>query len=701
MTGRAYVRVVLAAVLGACLLFGLLPAAAQAATGPTESGPTKSGPTKSGPAKTGHEPQRTLLIGMSGLTWDDVSASTTPRLHRLAERASIASLTARSVHDSSCPVDGWLAISAGQRAAAPRKPSGCPEPPAPRGGSVPHWRSYVAEADKDHFNAVPGSLGGALAAEPGAAIGPGAAIALADPSGVVADYAAVPRSPRALSSLVDAKFADHALVVVDLGNVNGAGRHRLAKLDAMVGAALDGAGRRATVLTASIADGGDTPHMQYAALRRPGTTPGLLTSDSTRQPGLIQTVDIGPTVEADVGGRVPATDAGAPLERAAHAPSDAAGRIASMHDRTRAVQAQLSVSRWFFPAFVALLLAAGAAAALLRRTRPRTALTGTRIGGIAMAAVPVSTFLVNLLPWDSAAHAATAMVAGVVGMTAAVTILAFAGPWRRRSLGPLTVVSIITVGTLAVDVLTGSRLQMSTLLGEPLLTASRFYGIGNSAYALFAAALVLCVVAVLQIRRLGAAARAAIVAATGICAGLLLGLPGLGTKFGSIPTIVVGFGLLTLMAADLKLTWRRGLALLAGAVALMAALLYLDWLRPPDDRTHFGKFFATILAGDAAPVIWRKIDMNLGIVTQSWMTLLLPLFVAAVVVIVLRPARAPSLAGVYERTPYLRSGLAALFALLILGAFVNDSGVIVPAVGILFLAPALTHLGASHALTRR
>ena len=41
--------------------------------------------------------------------------------------------------------------------------------------------------------------------------------------------------------------------------------------------------------------------------------------------------------------------------------------------------------------------------------------------------------------------------------------------------------------------MTGSQLQMSTLLGEPLLIASRFYGIGNSALALYCCALILAV----------------------------------------------------------------------------------------------------------------------------------------------------------------------------------------------------------------
>ncbi|HEX2806558.1 MAG TPA: hypothetical protein VHN80_10360, partial [Kineosporiaceae bacterium] len=57
-----------------------------------------------------------VLIGTGGLRWDDVG-DTTPALFALLGEGAVGTLAVRSVGLSSCPVDGWLAVSAGRRAA--------------------------------------------------------------------------------------------------------------------------------------------------------------------------------------------------------------------------------------------------------------------------------------------------------------------------------------------------------------------------------------------------------------------------------------------------------------------------------------------------------------------------------------------------------------------------------------------------------
>ena len=57
-----------------------------------------------------------VVVGTGGITWSDVSRTATPALWSLLEHGATASLTVRSVHSNTCPVDGWLTLSAGQRA---------------------------------------------------------------------------------------------------------------------------------------------------------------------------------------------------------------------------------------------------------------------------------------------------------------------------------------------------------------------------------------------------------------------------------------------------------------------------------------------------------------------------------------------------------------------------------------------------------
>src|SRR6188768_831080 len=128
-----------------------------------------------------------LLVGVTGMRWDDVTTLTTPALWSLSREGSVGLVAARSVASRSCPADGWLAVSTGTRAADVRADDGTCRTLRDPGetGEVPGWDDYVAAADAESYGAQPGFLGDMLAEAGTAAtgIGPGAAIALADAAG--------------------------------------------------------------------------------------------------------------------------------------------------------------------------------------------------------------------------------------------------------------------------------------------------------------------------------------------------------------------------------------------------------------------------------------------------------------------------------------------------------------------------------------
>src|SRR3954454_17410963 len=63
-----------------------------------------------------------VVIGIAGVQWNQVTPSATPHLWSLLEHGSTATVTVRSVYPTTCPVDGWLTVNAGQRAADIRTP---------------------------------------------------------------------------------------------------------------------------------------------------------------------------------------------------------------------------------------------------------------------------------------------------------------------------------------------------------------------------------------------------------------------------------------------------------------------------------------------------------------------------------------------------------------------------------------------------
>jgi hypothetical protein len=587
------------------------------------------------------------------------------------------------------------------------------------GGWVPDWDVYLGQAGEDNYTPAVGALRDA-ADQAGArvtGIGPGAAIGAATPEGRADDW--LPLESRGeLGDQVAAVSSAADIVLVDLGSVYAPGRS-VADIDEAVGEVLADLDEMPeeeapTLIAASIADARtDDSRMQFAAVRGPvsGTTDQgaaaggagsaqLLTSSSTRQPGLLQVTDLAPTLLTTAGVTGAGGFAGSPL-RFESGPTDAAGKVQLMLDRQTAVLTQESVSAWFYAVWGILLIGLLVVCTVVARRRGiRRIATAMTTGGLFAAAVPVSTFLVNVLPWERSPSADVAMLGGVAAWALLLTALALRGPWRRRPAGALGFIAVTTVAVLAIDVATGSSLQMSTLLGEPLLIASRFYGIGNSALALYCTALLVGLGIISSwMRRPWAITTLTIVAVAASC--VLLATPGLGTKFGSVPTLVLGTAVFALAASGVRLSWQRLLLFGGGAATLMLLVLFVDWLRPADQRTHFGNFFESILSGEAGAVLLRKIGMNIDILTQSWMTLLLPIAVALVLWAAISPARfrIPLLADWYADMPLLRTSLISLTVLLAVGTIINDSGIVVPAVGILFLVPALAHLVGERART--
>jgi hypothetical protein len=312
---------------------------------------------------------------------------------------------------------------------------------------------------------------------------------------------------------------------------------------------------------------------------------------------------------------------------------------------------------------------------------------------VVFACVPAATFLANLVPWWRFGSPGLAVTLAVIGFVVPIALLALLGPWRRALLGPMGAVGTVTMVVLGGDVLTGSHLVLSSLMGLQPVVAGRFYGFGNPAFALFATgALLLAIsaadVLVRQGRRRPAAAAVLLI---GVVALIIDGAPGLGSDFGGPPAIVPAFAVLALFALGVRVTWRRVLIIVGVTVTVIVLLSVIDWLRPEDDRTHLGRFVQTVIDGGAWPVIRRKGEQNVRILFTSWLSALLPFAVAFVVLVLARPVSwgVRPLQLAYDRSPMLRYGLIAFGVLLLVGAALNDSGAVVPAVAATVALPLL------------
>lgn len=685
-----------------------------AAVSPTGSDVAAEPPPVSGPV---------VLVGTAGVRWDDVDPGRTPALWSLLESGAAGTVAARSLGAYSCPADGWLAVSTGRLAAdIPTTGTGT-EPcnvleAASTGEPVPGWFDYLERSVRDERDATPGLLGSALAAGhvATAAIGPGAAIATALTSGIPYGNAEdAPSEPAELAAAVAAAADDASLVVVDVGSLGSHGSDRLERVSALddrVGAILEAVPADATVLVMSLADDDVEPHLQLAVARGPGRylpyDGGLLGARSTRQPGLIQTTDLTPTLLSLLGVAPPSTLVGSPVTSLVDSATDTEERLQRLRDLDAAARAVEPYVLWFGAGLILThLLAYGGTWLALRRrwggerTRRRL-LRLLRWIGVLLASVPVATYPANIVPWWRSPAPFLTLMAAVVAGAVLLALAAMLGPWRQRLLGPFGVVAAVTSLVLTADVVTGSRLMISSLLGLQPLVAGRFYGLGNVAFALFATGALLAATALAD-RMITTGQRGLALAAVlviGVVAVVVDGAPGLGSDFGGPLAMIPAFAVLAFFVAQLRASWRVGLGVAAGTIAVVAGLSGLDWLRPADERTHLGRFIEAMANGETWQVVGRKLEQNVGILVSSPLGLLVPVVGAALAVAVVRPdlLRLTVLPRVYGRAPVLRPGLLSLIVLLALGFAVNDSGTAIPAVSFALAVPLIVSVCATLAL---
>lgn len=644
----------------------------------------------------------TILIGTGGLTWGDVSPQATPTLWSFVRDGASASMSIQSVYASTCPVDGWLGLSAGDRAAARRPGGGCPDIPEVDGGFVPGWSAYVQTAAATKYDARLGTLGESLAGSGQCiqAVGPGAGVGAAYTSGAVPRYA--PFDPSALTALL----SRCRVTLVDVGSVTDHADHaaQVAQVDRRIAQVAEAAPTGSNLVVASLADAGTTPRLGLVVAKGPDFGSGMLASSSTRQVGLVQSADLPVTLLAAAGAEVPAGFGGAVLHRdAADANSTTATttRLRALRDTEQASHEVTALVPPFFYGLVGLQLVLyllGAVAWRLGGSSARRlqALELVRRVATVAAAVPVSTFLANLVPWWRFTPPMVALVAAVAVFTAVIGAVALLGPWSRHPAGPTAAVCLVTLVVLGADVLLGSHLQLSSLLGLQPAVGGRYYGVGNVTFALLATAGLFLAIALsgeIVVRRRPRVA-AAVALAVGLVTVVIDGAPFWGADGGGPPALLPGLAYLVMAILGIRITWKRALVVGAGTAGAFLLVAFLDWLRPPASRSHLGRFFGSVIGGGGGDIISRKLDQNVSILLSTPLAMLVPVgLVVAVVVLARQSSRAaaqkPGLPQVYEDCPTLLPGLVALLVVLVIGFAINDSGVAIPANAALIALPCL------------
>ncbi|MBQ1024790.1 hypothetical protein [Micromonospora sp. C95] len=580
-----------------------------------------------------------VLVGVAGLRWDDVDAERTPTLWRLAREGSIGSLSVRSAHRPTCPVDGWLTLGAGSFAAWPGNRSGdgqCPpvdvtvDQPDGIGANLPDQESVVLHnQERLPWGTVPGALSESVRCS--VAVGPGAAVAAARPFGRVDRYApTLPEEPAGL-------LGSCVLSIVDLGTVEGedpAVRAAAAEsADAELARVLAGRPPRSLVIVAGVSDTAQPSRLHVAVAHGPGWEEGWLTSPSTDRRGYLQLIDLAPTALAALGRPMPDRPfLGRPAESVGDRPADLSAAISEPADADREAAAQREVAGGFFVVLAVVQVAlAVAVLPLLRRARrhagpygpklvPRPVVATVEVLLVAAALAIPAALVAEAAPWWRFAHPAASFAGLTAVLLAATTLLVRLAPGYRSTLGPLGAVAGLTTLAVGLDVVTGARLQLNGVVGYSALEGGRYAGLGTVGLGVFVAAVLLSAGWLAQRVRRGW--RPTVMVIVGGAAVVIVGSPYLGADSIGAIALTAGVSVAAAISAGGWLTLTRlAWATMAG-LALTVGFAVVDLGRAPAERGSLGRFLAALGDGTGGLTVQRSSAASFETLVNSPLTVL-------------------------------------------------------------------------------
>ncbi len=690
--------------------------------------------------------KKVVIFGMEPFGFDDLSRGVTPNLQRLVDQGSLGAMSARGVSRHPSDAEGYLTLGAGARLRATSKAALIlPQDTSVGTVSAGQYVTSLAGASPNgEFVAIDGPAISSLNGGPEAASDPGtlaeilgeaghatALVANSDHPATITSDAATDRAAglavmdstygiahgevdpkRLLTSDVTAPYGVRAnlsaflaatrtalkrsdLVIVDSGDLTRAQGYgaratqgardklwvqALRRTDQLLGDVVKSAGPDTLVLVVSVRPPhgafGLTPMVAWG----PGVPVGTIASPSTQRSGVVAITDVAPTVIHALGQKVPDTLPGNPLQfdpgasRTGLLEAYNTGTI--VHERTYFGLTWAYI--WLHALLYGVLLFI-----IARRPRFQPLRRPLRWSLLALAALPVSSYLVQLVPaltsWFLlAATLVTVCLAGLIGL--------FVDRRRANPLSSIAWLCGLTMLVLLVDLWTGSHLEISSWLGYSWYGGGRFYGIPNSSFAVLGASSLLWAGIVVQ----NSARRSEAIWGVGGVLLLVLiscGAPMLGANVGSMLTLGPVFALFLYVLSGRRIKWKSLFLAGCAMVAIVVVAAAIDLTRAPANRSHLGRFAADFL--DHGPSVitdsfFRKQSANLRLSTGSIWSRLIAIVGVFSFYLLVWERRAKD---VFASRPLVRDACWAIVGAALLGLLTNDSAPMLVALFVAYLPP--------------
>ncbi|MCB0972572.1 MAG: hypothetical protein KDA97_13785 [Acidimicrobiales bacterium] len=696
--------------------------------------------------------RRVLVFTMPGVTWDEVEGAELPHLEALFDRSAIGDVSTRIGRAPASTAAGYLTVGAGTRAVTGGIERGVALNPDELHAGIPASDllerrlgrtvdaiAYIpvgATLDANAsspYGAEPGLLGDHLdeagvrravianadAAEgfptdqplPDGAFSRSAATALMGSDGIV-PHGTVGRGllkedpaaafgrrldPAEVLAAFDAEWSQPGpgVVLVEASDLSRAAAYAPRSTPTQARALRDDALANADLLLGELLERVDPAtdavlvlapvsrsSLGIVSLATPEIDGGLVRSATTRRDGYVYLADVAPTILELVGEDPPDQVEGRPFD-AVPARGD---RVAHLADQSRDAAMRDARLPVVVPVVIAALVALTLATVIGTDRAPRLLPSARAVAIGALGLVP-GTFLAGLVPAARTSDVAYAAV--VVGVAVVIGVLGSLADRRRSGAGVLVGTGSI-LGVIGIDLLLGAPLQINSVFGYSMAVGGRFTGLGNLAFALFAAAGVCFAVVLHDLAGPRALPWIGVVLATVV---LLDGLPMLGADVGGVSSVVPAFALTALALLGRRIGWRQLLgAVVAGAV-VVGIFGLIDSSRPSGSKTHLARIGEHLSAGrlDAvATTMLRRLNASFGADdTVVWVAALALVAVALVQAFALARGHRLRVGSLTERPPGTVALIVGLGVLAVLGLVTNDSSIAVPATMLIVIVPVV------------
>ncbi|MDI6799426.1 MAG: hypothetical protein QMD53_01885 [Actinomycetota bacterium] len=410
---------------------------------------------------------------------------------------------------------------------------------------------------------------------------------------------------------------------------------------------------------------------------------GLLISDTTRWPGIVDSTDIAPTILSILGAEKGEEMTGRPirfLDR--RVDPSYMGRMSTRYENKAIARVPLLKG---YVTLVSIMVILAALVSFFKNI-PKRLVGAIQVIFLWLLSIPVAFEIFAPIDYGH-------MILPILLVSAiAGAIVMCARYFKGSQLMPIVLICLLTVVILTLDMMTGWNLIRTSILGYCPNIGARFYGIGNEYMGILIGASIIGITSLLDVKKLRLRAHHLLAGLMFAAVVVAIGHPALGANVGGTIAASVGFAitLIVLFQGSLK---RRHFLYVAGA-ALGALLIFLaiDIFRG-GATSHAGRSVMMIYEGgvkELLEITRRKIAMNYrGMKYTVWTRILLATLLVSPMLF-FRPV------GFFDKLKRERPSLVAGFigtSSGALAAFIfNDTGAAAAAATIMFAIVALLYI---------